>query len=219
MTFCDAEYTDASGTATGSSFTCPDYRRTAFLGQLFERNQILTTSVVMMRRSAFDAAGGFDETLVAGIFCRHHDVAFRPLLVVQKPFPARGMFERSDPVEPIANFLKVHLAEMDFAAESHVAANQTFADGERIVMIDNPHADDMQMGWLPDLKMGLVTDIWNPGPPVTASSISLVGSEGQLVSRNPCARNQWSAAVPATPGAILAAASSAEVASSSRITW
>jgi glyoxylase-like metal-dependent hydrolase (beta-lactamase superfamily II) len=37
-------------------------------------------------------------------------------------------------------------------------------------MIDNPHADDMQMGWLPDLKMGLVTDIWNPGPPVTSSN-------------------------------------------------
>ena len=40
-------------------------------------------------------------------------------------------------------------------------------------MIDNPHADDMQMGWLPDLKLGLVTDIWNPGPPVTASNPNL----------------------------------------------
>jgi glyoxylase-like metal-dependent hydrolase (beta-lactamase superfamily II) len=40
-------------------------------------------------------------------------------------------------------------------------------------MIDNPHADDMQMGWLPDLKLGLVTDIWNPGPPVTSSNPNL----------------------------------------------
>jgi glyoxylase-like metal-dependent hydrolase (beta-lactamase superfamily II) len=40
-------------------------------------------------------------------------------------------------------------------------------------MIENPHADDMQMGWLPDLKLGLVTDIWNPGPPVTASNPNL----------------------------------------------
>jgi len=40
-------------------------------------------------------------------------------------------------------------------------------------MIDNPHADDMQMGCLPDLKLGLVTDIWNPGPPVTSSNPNL----------------------------------------------
>lgn len=63
MVFCDAEYTHASGRRTGSLFTCPEYRREALLGQLFERNRILTTSVAMVRRSAFDAAGGFDEHL------------------------------------------------------------------------------------------------------------------------------------------------------------
>jgi glycosyltransferase involved in cell wall biosynthesis len=63
MVFCDAEYTDASGRPTGSLFTCPEYRREAFLGQLFERNRVLTTSVAMVRRSAFDAIGGFDERL------------------------------------------------------------------------------------------------------------------------------------------------------------
>ena len=63
MVFCDAEYVDASGARTGSRFMCPEYRREAFLGQLFERNRVLTTSVVMVRRSAFDAAGGFDERL------------------------------------------------------------------------------------------------------------------------------------------------------------
>jgi glycosyltransferase involved in cell wall biosynthesis len=63
MVFCDAEYVDASGRWTGSLFTCPEYRRESLLGQLFERNRILTTSVAMVRRSAFDAAGGFDEHL------------------------------------------------------------------------------------------------------------------------------------------------------------
>jgi glycosyltransferase involved in cell wall biosynthesis len=63
MVFCDADYTDASGQPTGALFTCPEYRREAFLGQLFERNRILTTSVVMVRRPAFDAVGGFDEHL------------------------------------------------------------------------------------------------------------------------------------------------------------
>jgi glyoxylase-like metal-dependent hydrolase (beta-lactamase superfamily II) len=40
-------------------------------------------------------------------------------------------------------------------------------------VIDNPHAEDMMIGYLPDLKLGLVTDIWNPGPPVTASNPNL----------------------------------------------
>jgi glycosyltransferase involved in cell wall biosynthesis len=63
MVFCDAEYTDASGEPTGALFTCPEFAREAFLGQLFERNRVLTTSAAMVRRSAFDAVGGFDEHL------------------------------------------------------------------------------------------------------------------------------------------------------------
>jgi glycosyltransferase involved in cell wall biosynthesis len=63
MVFCDAEYIDASGRRIGAPFTCPAYRREAFLGQLFERNRVLTTSVAMVRRAAFDAVGGFDERL------------------------------------------------------------------------------------------------------------------------------------------------------------
>jgi glyoxylase-like metal-dependent hydrolase (beta-lactamase superfamily II) len=40
-------------------------------------------------------------------------------------------------------------------------------------VIDNPHADDMMIGWIPDAKLGLATDIWNPGPPVTSSNPNL----------------------------------------------
>ena len=57
-----------------------------------------------------------------------------------------------------------------------VADKWSVKEGPREVdfyMIDNPHAADMLMGWVPDAKLGLVTDIWNPGPPVTASNPNL----------------------------------------------
>ena len=63
MVFCDAEYADADGRPTGAVFSCPDFDRQRFLGQLFERNRILSASVTMVRRAAFDAVGGFDERL------------------------------------------------------------------------------------------------------------------------------------------------------------
>ncbi|NLT68746.1 MAG: glycosyltransferase [Acidobacteria bacterium] len=74
MVFCDAEYADSAGWPTGAVFTCPDFRREIFSGQLFERNRILTTSVAMVRRTAFEAAGGFDETLVQ---CEDYDLWIR----------------------------------------------------------------------------------------------------------------------------------------------
>ena len=39
--------------------------------------------------------------------------------------------------------------------------------------IETPHAADMLMGWIPEAKLGLVTDIWIPGPPVTVSNPNL----------------------------------------------
>lgn len=63
MVFCDAAYTFGSGEPTGAVFGCPDFNGDAFLGQLFERNRILSTSVAMVRRASFDAVGGFDERL------------------------------------------------------------------------------------------------------------------------------------------------------------
>ncbi|PIE67493.1 MAG: hypothetical protein CSA23_03440 [Deltaproteobacteria bacterium] len=61
MVFCDVEYCDEAGKPTGQVITYPGYRRDAFLGQLFERNRIPSTSAAMVRRSAFELAGGFDE--------------------------------------------------------------------------------------------------------------------------------------------------------------
>jgi len=57
-----------------------------------------------------------------------------------------------------------------------VADKWSVKEGAREVdfyMIDNPHAGDMLMGWVPEAKLGLVTDIWNPGPPVTSSNPNL----------------------------------------------
>lgn len=50
----------------------------------------------------------------------------------------------------------------------------TVNDGGReftAYILDNPHADGMLMGYLPDAKLGFVTDVWIPTPqPVTESN-------------------------------------------------
>ena len=35
-------------------------------------------------------------------------------------------------------------------------------------VMDNPHAKGMMMGWVPDAKLGWVTDLWSPGTPMPA---------------------------------------------------
>ena len=51
--------------------------------------------------------------------------------------------------------------------QSHVI---TDSRGRQVMMyvMDNPHAKGMMMGWVPDAKLGYVTDIWSPGPPLPA---------------------------------------------------
>ncbi len=53
----------------------------------------------------------------------------------------------------------------------------TATDGGRefsAYIIDNPHADGMLMGYLPEAKLGFVTDVWIPTPqPVTESNPGL----------------------------------------------
>jgi glyoxylase-like metal-dependent hydrolase (beta-lactamase superfamily II) len=47
-----------------------------------------------------------------------------------------------------------------------VADRKVLDDGKRkveIVRIDNPHADGMLIGYVPDAKLGWVVDIWSPG--------------------------------------------------------
>ncbi len=47
-----------------------------------------------------------------------------------------------------------------------VADKQTFTDGQRQVsayLIENPHASSYLIGYIPDAKLGFVTDLWSPG--------------------------------------------------------
>jgi len=50
-------------------------------------------------------------------------------------------------------------------------------DGGRefsVYQIDNPHSTGMLIGYLPDAKLGFVTDLWIPTPqPVTSSNPNL----------------------------------------------
>jgi len=39
-------------------------------------------------------------------------------------------------------------------------------DGKRevnVFLVDNPHTQRMLIGYVPDAKLGFVTDIWSPG--------------------------------------------------------
>ena len=50
-----------------------------------------------------------------------------------------------------------------------VAEKWSVNDGGReieAVVLDNPHAQGYLIPYIPDAKLGFVTDLWNPGPPV-----------------------------------------------------
>jgi glyoxylase-like metal-dependent hydrolase (beta-lactamase superfamily II) len=50
-----------------------------------------------------------------------------------------------------------------------VTDKYVLADGKREViayLMDSPHAKGTLMGYIPDAKLGFVTDIWTPGPPL-----------------------------------------------------
>ena len=49
--------------------------------------------------------------------------------------------------------------------ESHVISD---ARGRQVILyhLDNPHAKGMLIAWVPDAKLGFVTDLWSPGTPL-----------------------------------------------------
>jgi len=51
--------------------------------------------------------------------------------------------------------------------ESHVMTDDRGRQA-MVYLMDNPHAKGMLMAWVPDAKLGYVTDIWTPGPPLPA---------------------------------------------------
>jgi glyoxylase-like metal-dependent hydrolase (beta-lactamase superfamily II) len=58
-----------------------------------------------------------------------------------------------------------HMTPILEVPESHIMSD---ANGRQVVVyvMDNPHAKGMLMGWVPDAKLGFVTDVWTPGPPL-----------------------------------------------------
>jgi glyoxylase-like metal-dependent hydrolase (beta-lactamase superfamily II) len=85
--------------------------------------------------------------------------------------PARAHFQkvlaapmtRNPDLSP-RSFAAIQIMEV---TQSHVI---TDSRGRQVMMyvMDNPHAKGMMMGWVPDAKLGYVTDIWTPGPPLPA---------------------------------------------------
>jgi glyoxylase-like metal-dependent hydrolase (beta-lactamase superfamily II) len=65
---------------------------------------------------------------------------------------------------PARSFHMVPILEVP---ESHVMTDST---GRQVIVyrMDNPHAKGMLMGWIPHAKLGFVTDVWTPGPPLPA---------------------------------------------------
>jgi glyoxylase-like metal-dependent hydrolase (beta-lactamase superfamily II) len=60
-----------------------------------------------------------------------------------------------------------HMTPILEVPESHVMSDSA---GRQVMvyLMDNPHAKGMLMGWIPHAKLGYVTDIWTPGPPLPA---------------------------------------------------
>src|SRR5688572_22093722 len=60
-----------------------------------------------------------------------------------------------------------HMTPILEVPESHVMSDSA---GRQVIVyvMDNPHAKGMLMGWVPHAKLGFVTDIWTPGPPLPA---------------------------------------------------
>jgi glyoxylase-like metal-dependent hydrolase (beta-lactamase superfamily II) len=58
-----------------------------------------------------------------------------------------------------------HMTPILEVPESHVMSD---ARGRQVIVyvMENPHAKGMLLGWVPDAKLGFVTDVWTPGPPL-----------------------------------------------------
>ena len=69
---------------------------------------------------------------------------------------------RNPDMKPM-DFSKVQILEIP---ESHVMADSKGRQVVAYAMQDNPHAKGLLMVWVPDAKLGYVTDVWSPGTPL-----------------------------------------------------
>jgi len=75
-----------------------------------------------------------------------------------------------------------HMTPILEVPESHVMSDTA---GRQVVvyLMDNPHARGMLMGWVPHAKLGYVTDVWTPGPPLPAKPNPGLASVVNTVNR------------------------------------
>ncbi len=112
---------------------------------------------VVLTHHHMDHAGGVRAaltdggTLVVGQGAREH---FRRVLAAP--------MTRNPDMKP-HDFSQVPILEVP---ESHVMRD---ANGREVIayaMLDNPHAKGLLMAYVPDAKLGFVTDVWSPGTPM-----------------------------------------------------
>ena len=104
-----------------------------------------------------DHAGGLrgvlaeGAVLVVGQGAREH---FRRVLA--------SPMTRNPDMKPV-DFSQVPILEVP---ESHVISDSRGRQVIAYAMQDNPHAKGLLMAYVPDAKLGFVTDVWTPGPPL-----------------------------------------------------
>jgi glyoxylase-like metal-dependent hydrolase (beta-lactamase superfamily II) len=83
--------------------------------------------------------------------------------------PARAHFQKVLAAPATRN---PDLAPRSYSAVQimEVTSSNVISDsrGRQVMMyvMDNPHAKGMMMGWVPDAKLGWITDLWSPGTPM-----------------------------------------------------
>ena len=86
--------------------------------------------------------------------------------------PAGAHFRRVLDAPTTRNFdmpaRSYHMVPILEVPESHVMSDSAGRQVIVYMMMDNPHAKGQLMGWIPHAKMGYVTDVWTPGPPLPA---------------------------------------------------
>ena len=70
--------------------------------------------------------------------------------------------QRNPDMKPM-DFSGVQILEIP---DSHVMADSKGRQVVAYAMRDNPHAKGMLIAWVPDAKLGFVTDVWSPGTPM-----------------------------------------------------
>ena len=79
----------------------------------------------------------------------------------------RRALEAPNSRNPDLSARSYHMVPILEVPESHVMSDST---GRQVIVyvVENPHAKAMLMGWVPHAKLGYITDLWTPGPPLPA---------------------------------------------------